>query len=145
MEIWYLLITGKFFFWTFRWLEIRSFLSQEVDGKMTFTGYWDVLVLNFSVMRNMVFFSAKKVYGKMIFTWSFWAFYDIAGPGKYGFSRSNCKWKKSEKNNRFWSKTQTRPECDRTPPLPHLSWHHLWTILKGGLETKLFKLAIKDI
>ena len=24
-EIWYLLITGKFLFWTFRWLEIRSF------------------------------------------------------------------------------------------------------------------------
>ena len=62
--------------------------SQEVYGKMIFTVYWEVLVLNFSVMGNMVFFSAKKVDGKMIFTWSFWAFYDIPGPGKYGFSRS---------------------------------------------------------
>ena len=62
------------------------FLSQEVDGKMIFTGYWEVLVLNFSVMWNTVF--SQKVEGKMIFTWSFLAFYDIPGPGKYGFSRS---------------------------------------------------------
>ena len=61
MERWYLLITEKFLFWTFRWWEIRSFLSQEVDGKMIFTGYWEVLVLNFSVMGNMVFFSVKKL------------------------------------------------------------------------------------
>ena len=56
-EIWYLLITGKFLFWTFWWKEIRCFFSQKVNGKM-------------------------------IFTWSFWAFYDIPVPGKYGFSRS---------------------------------------------------------
>ena len=37
------------------------FLSQEVDGKMIFTGYWEVLVLNFSVMGNTVFFLAKKL------------------------------------------------------------------------------------
>ena len=91
-QIWYLPITGKFLFWTFRWWEIRSifesrswwkddiywllkrscfklfgdgkyglFLRQEVDGKMIFTGYWEVLVLTFSVMGNTVFFSAKKV------------------------------------------------------------------------------------
>ena len=54
VEIWYLLITEKFLFWTFRWWDIRSFFSQKVDGKM-------------------------------IFTWSFWAFYDIPGSGKYGF------------------------------------------------------------
>ena len=59
MEIWYLLITGKFLFWTFWWWEIRSFLIQEVDGKITFAGYWEVIVLNFSVMGNTVFFSAK--------------------------------------------------------------------------------------
>ena len=58
MQRWYLLVTEKFLFWTFRWWEIRSFFSQKVDGKM-------------------------------IFTWSFWAFYDIPGPGKYGFSRSD--------------------------------------------------------
>ena len=37
------------------------FLSLEVDGKMIFTGYWEVLVLNFSVMGNTVFFLAKKL------------------------------------------------------------------------------------
>ena len=60
-ERWYLLITGKSLFWTFRWLEIRFFLSQEVDGKMIFTGYWEVLILNFSVMKNTVFLSVKKL------------------------------------------------------------------------------------
>ena len=92
MEIWYLLITKKFLFWTFREWEIRSlfetkvsekmillatdlllfwifrgwkirhFLKQKVDGKMIFTGYWKVLVLSFSVMRNTVFFEAKSWY-----------------------------------------------------------------------------------
>ena len=57
MERWYLLVTEKFLFWTFRWWEIRSFFSQNVDGKM-------------------------------IYTSPFWAFHDIPGPGKYGFSRS---------------------------------------------------------
>ena len=33
-------------------------------------------------------FSSQKVDGKMILTWSFWAFYDIPRPGKYGFSRN---------------------------------------------------------
>ena len=61
MERWYLLITEKVLFWTFGWWEIRSFLSQEVDGRIIFTGYWEVLVLNFSVMGNMVFFSVKKL------------------------------------------------------------------------------------
>ena len=28
-EIWCLLITGKFLFWTFRWLEIRSFFESR--------------------------------------------------------------------------------------------------------------------
>ena len=37
------------------------FVSQQVDGKMIFTGYWEVLVLNFSVMRNTVFFWVKKL------------------------------------------------------------------------------------
>ena len=57
MERWYLLITEKVLFWTFRWSEIRSFFNKSFDEKM-------------------------------IFTWSFWAFCDIPGPGKYGFSRS---------------------------------------------------------
>ena len=56
MEIWYLLVTEKFLFWTIREWEIRSFLSQEVDGKMIFRGYWEVVVFNFSLMENTVFF-----------------------------------------------------------------------------------------
>ena len=36
------------------------FLSQKVDGKMIFTGYREVLVLNFSVMGNTVFFQPKS-------------------------------------------------------------------------------------
>ena len=88
---------------------------------MIFTDYWKGLVLNFSVMGYMVFFWMKKlieddiywllrsscfelfsdgkyglfcrqnVDGKMIFTWSFWAFYDISGPWKYSFSRSESR------------------------------------------------------
>ena len=61
MEIWYLLITEKFLFWSFREWEIRPFLSQKVDGKMLFTDYWKVLVLNFSVIGKMVFFWVKKL------------------------------------------------------------------------------------
>ena len=37
------------------------FLSQEVDRKMMFTGYWEVLVLNLSGTENTVFFSAKEL------------------------------------------------------------------------------------
>ena len=35
-------------------------LSQEVDGKMIFTDYREVLVLNFSVMGNTIFFQPKS-------------------------------------------------------------------------------------
>ena len=61
MERWYLLITENFLFWTFWWWKIQSFLSQEVDGNMIFNGYREVLVLNFSVMGNTIFFSAKRL------------------------------------------------------------------------------------
>ena len=44
------------------------FLSQKVDGKMIFTDYWKVLVLNFPVMGNMVFFWVKKLMENVIFT-----------------------------------------------------------------------------
>ena len=37
------------------------FLNQKVDGNMIFTDYWKVLVLNFSVMGNTVFFWVKKL------------------------------------------------------------------------------------
>ena len=109
IEIWHLLITEKFFFWPFRkwkydlffsqkvdgkmiftdywkflfWTfqrrKIRSFLSQEVDGKMIITGYREVLVLNFSMVGNAIFFQSKNWWK----TWSFWAFHDISGLRKY--------------------------------------------------------------
>ena len=37
------------------------FLSEKTDGKMIITDYWKVLVLNFSLMGNMVFFWVKKL------------------------------------------------------------------------------------
>ena len=85
-EIWCLLITGKFLFWTFRWLEIRSFFESRSWWKDDI--YWLLRSSCFELFSNGkygIFFS-QKVDVKMIFTWSFWAFYDIPGPGKYGFS-----------------------------------------------------------
>ena len=61
MERWYLLVTQKSLFWTFWWWEIGLSLSQEVDGKMVFTGYREGLVLNVSVMGNTIFYSVKKL------------------------------------------------------------------------------------
>ena len=98
-------------FWIFREREIRYFLRQTVSGNMILTGYWKVLVLSFSVMRNTVMeiryllitekflfwafewreiqsFFIQKFDIKVIFTWYFWVFRDIPGPGKYGFSCS---------------------------------------------------------
>ena len=91
------------------------FLSQKVGEKMISTDYWTGLALNFLVMGNMVFFGprnwwkddiywllssscfelfgdgkyslsfSQNVDGNIIFTWYFWALYDIPGPGKYVF------------------------------------------------------------
>ena len=58
---WYLLITKKFLFWTFQWWEIRSFFGSRSWWKDIFTGYQEVLVLNFLVIGNMIFFSVKKL------------------------------------------------------------------------------------
>ena len=63
------------------------FVSQQVDGKMIFTGYWQVLVLNFLVMGNTVFFQPKSWWKNDIYL-VFWAFHDIPEREKYGFSRS---------------------------------------------------------
>ena len=61
MERWYLLITESSCFEPFGDGKQDLFFSQKVDGKMTFT-FW--------AFR------------------AFWAFYDIPGLGKYGFSCS---------------------------------------------------------
>ena len=65
MKRWYLLITEKFLFWA-----TEKFL------------FW-----NFRWWEIHSFFS-QKVDVKIIFTWFFWAFHDIPGPGKYSFSCS---------------------------------------------------------
>ena len=66
------------------------FLSQKVDGNMIFTDYWKVLLLKFLIWEIPSFFS-RKVDREIMFTWYFWAFYDIPGLGKYGLSYSeNC-------------------------------------------------------
>ena len=87
MEIWYLLITGKFLFWTLRWWEIRFFLESRSWWKDYI--YWLLRRSCFELFGDGKYglLFSQKVNGKMIFAWSFWAFY-IPGPGKYGFSCS---------------------------------------------------------
>ena len=84
-EIWYLLITGKFLFWTFWWLEIRSFFESRRWSKDDI--YWLLWISCFELFGDGKYglFFSRKVDGKMIFTWSFLAFHDIPGLGKYGF------------------------------------------------------------
>ena len=45
----------------FRNWKYGLFFSQKVNGKMMFTNFWKVLLLNFAEMRNMVFFWAKTL------------------------------------------------------------------------------------
>ena len=87
-EIWCLLITGKFLFWTFRWWEIRSFFESRSWWKDDI--YWLLRSSCFELFGDGKYdlFFSQKVDGKMIFTWSFWAFHDIPGLRKYGFSFS---------------------------------------------------------
>ena len=111
------------------------FLSQKVEGKIIFTNYWKFLFLNFSEMENMVFFEPKslwrddtywllksycfglsfnwRVNGKMILTWSFWAFDDIAEFGKYSFSCSDIK--------RCWKTASTAKYIDNNKKWPNWS------------------------
>ena len=65
MQRLYFLVTEKFLFWT--------------TEKFLFWTFW------WWEIRS---FLAKKVVVKVIFSWSFWAFYDIPGPGKQGFFSS---------------------------------------------------------
>ena len=107
--------------WSFhRIYEIKNivFLSLKVDGNMIFTDYWKVLVLNFSVMGNTVFFWVKKLMERwyllvtekfLFWTFRWWEirsffqpkswwkddiylvflnFFDIPRLSKYGFSYS---------------------------------------------------------
>ena len=92
MEIWYLLITEKFLFWTFQRWEIRSFFQPKSWWKDDI--YWLLKSSCFELFddgKYGIFFS-QKVDGNMIFTWSFWAFHDIPALGKYAFSCSASCW-----------------------------------------------------
>ena len=65
------------------------FLSQEVNRKDDI--YWLRKSSCFQLFNGGKYdlFFSQNVDGKMIFTWFFWAFHDIPGPGKYGFSCSD--------------------------------------------------------
>ena len=58
-------VDGKdYFYWLpklFWWWEILPFFSRKMDGKIIFTGYGEVIILNFSVMGNAIFFLSKKL------------------------------------------------------------------------------------
>ena len=85
MEIWCLLITEKFLLWTFRECKTRSFFEPKSWWNDDI--YW---LLKSSCSERFgdgeirSFFS-QIFDGKLIFTWSFWAFHDIYLLGKYGF------------------------------------------------------------
>ena len=55
------------------------FWVKKLMEKIIFTDYWKVLVLNFLMMRNMVFFWVKKLMEKIIFT----DYRKLFGSGKY--------------------------------------------------------------
>ena len=71
---WYLLITENFLFWTFRRWEIRSFFESRCWWKDGI--YWLLKNSCFELFGDGIYnlFFSQKVDGKMIFTWSFWAF-----------------------------------------------------------------------
>ena len=71
------------------------FLRQKVNENTIFTDYWNVLVLGYRKFLFWAFrrwekrsFFSQKADVNVIFTWSFLAFHDILGPGKYGLSCS---------------------------------------------------------
>ena len=61
---WYLLITEKFLFWTFRWWKIRSFFEARSWWKDHI--YWLMRSSCFELLSdvNTIFFSAKKLMGR---------------------------------------------------------------------------------
>ena len=125
MEIWYLLITvlvlmfpkkgNTVFFWAKKLIErwyllIAESSSFELFGDGKYCLFWVKKLMErwyLLVTEKFLFwtfwwweirsFFSQKVDGKVIFTWPFWAFHDIPGPGKYGFSCSvniMCYWEK---------------------------------------------------
>ena len=61
IERWYLLITGNFLFWSLRSWEIRSVFGPKSWWKDDIYWLLKSSCLNFSEMRNTVFFWVKKL------------------------------------------------------------------------------------
>ena len=94
MERYCLLITEKFWFWTFPRWKYSTLLIQKVYGKMIFTDYWKILVLNFSVTGNKSFFS-QNVDGKMVLLGLFelsMIFQDLGNMDFCGVSQKEPQW-----------------------------------------------------
>ena len=88
MERWYLLNTEKFLILNFwRW-EIRSFFEPKKWWKDDIYRLLRSSCFELFADGKYGLFFSEKSDGKMIFIWSFWAFHDIPGLGKYGFSCS---------------------------------------------------------
>ena len=51
-----------------KFLKNAVFFEPKIDGKMIFTNDRKVLLLNFLVMGNMVFFRVRELMEKIIFT-----------------------------------------------------------------------------
>ena len=83
MERWYLLITESSCFELFGDEKYGLFLSQEVDGKMIFTGYWEVLVLTFRKWEIRSFLSQKLMERQYLLITERSCF-ELFGDGKYG-------------------------------------------------------------
>ena len=90
-ERWYLLITEKFLFFTFLKWKILSFFFEPKSWWKDI--YWLLKSSCFELLgyEKHCLFSSQKVDGKIIFTWSFWAFDDIPGLGEYVFSPSDYR------------------------------------------------------
>ena len=88
-EIWCLLISGNFLFWTFRWWVIRSFFESRSLKKDDIYRLLRSSWFELSGDGKYGLFFRQKIDGKMVFTWSFWPYYDISGLGKYVFLRSD--------------------------------------------------------
>ena len=83
MERWYLLITKSSSFELFGDGKYGLFLSQEVDGKMIFTDYWEVLVLTFRKWEIRSFLSQKLMERQYLLITERSSF-ELFSDGKYG-------------------------------------------------------------
>ena len=101
-------------FWNFWGQKI----CQKVDGKMIFTDYWKVLVLNFSMMGNTVFFESRSWWKRwyllitekfLFWTFRWWeilSFFESRSWWKddiYWLTRSSCFELFSDVNTIFFS------------------------------------------